>query len=107
MYLVQIPFRAKSGEVKKGQIINMPEDKAQPLLEAGKITELKACHNCKTYSWWLSIHGVLRCGVCHPPPREGLVKRWIERAGRVAEKPRRQGCWGNADDHERRGQAEP
>ena len=77
MYLVQISFKTKSGEVRKGQIINMPEDKAQPLLEAGKVTELGVCHICHEYAWWLSVYGVLVCGVCHPPFAPDLVKRWI------------------------------
>jgi hypothetical protein len=87
MYLVQIPFRAKSGEVRKGQIINLPRDKAQPLLMAGKIAELVNCHICHTSSWWLSVHGPLVCGVCHPPAIPDIVKRWIgnERPHREAQ----------------------
>lgn len=77
MYQVQISFRAKAEVVRRGQIINMPEDRARPLLEAGKITELGECHACHEYAWWLSIHGVLVCGVCHPLATPDLAKRWI------------------------------
>lgn len=77
MYQVQILFRAKSSEVRKGQIINLPEDRVQPLIEAGKIRELWVCRTCHTFSWWLSTHGDLVCGTCHPPAKEELVKRWI------------------------------
>jgi hypothetical protein len=75
-YIVRRSFRAKCGEIKKGQVIAMAEDKAQPLLRAGKITELKGCHICHKYAWWLSMYGALRCGVCHPPV-SGAVRRWI------------------------------
>lgn len=77
MYQVQIPFKTRAGEVTQGQIITMAENRARPLLEAGKITEIRACHICHTFSWWFSINRVLVCGVCHPPASEGLVKRWI------------------------------
>lgn len=75
-YIVQTFFKTKSGEVRKGQVITMPEDKAQPLLRAGTITELKACHICGEYAWWVSIRGAFVCGVCHPPT-PGAVKKWI------------------------------
>ena len=52
------------------------EDKAEALLEAGKIVELKPCHVCGEHGWWLSARGVLACGVCHPPV-PGAVKKWI------------------------------
>jgi ssDNA-binding Zn-finger/Zn-ribbon topoisomerase 1 len=76
VYTVEEPFRAKTGEIRKGQVIAMPEDKADRLLKAGKIAEVKPCPNCNEYAWWLSIHGVLVCGVCHPPV-SGTVKKWI------------------------------
>jgi hypothetical protein len=76
-YIVRVPFEARSGEIKKGQIIAMPENKAQALVTAGKITELKSCHICGDFAWWLSIYGALRCGTCHPPASAELVKRWI------------------------------
>jgi len=76
-YIVRASFKAKSGEIKKGQVITMREDKARALLVAGQIAELKACHICQTFAWWLSIHGALVCGVCHPPVACALVKRWI------------------------------
>lgn len=76
-FIVQTSFKAKSGEIRKGQIVAMPEDKAEVLLRAGKIRELRACHVCHADPWWLSVHGVLVCGACHPPPAPDLVKRWI------------------------------
>jgi hypothetical protein len=76
-YIVREPFKARLGEIKRGQVITMPEDKAQALVRAGKITELKPCHICHTFSWWLSVYGVLVCGYCHPAPLPEIVKRQI------------------------------
>jgi hypothetical protein len=75
-YIVQEPFRAKSGEIRRGQIITMSEDKAKTLVTVGKIAELQPCPICRHYAWWLSVYGVLVCGVCHPPA-PGSVKKWI------------------------------
>lgn len=75
-FIVRVPFKAKSGEIRKGRVIAMPEDKARDLLAAGKIVEFKPCQNCNEYAWWLSKSGTLRCGVCHPP-MQGTVRRWI------------------------------
>jgi hypothetical protein len=41
------------------------------------IDSSQPCRMCKTFSWWLSIHGVYVCGLCHPPMREKDVKEWI------------------------------
>ena len=76
-YLVRVPFKTKSGEVRKGQVIAMPEDKAEALVRAGKITELLPCHICGDFAWWLSVRGVLVCGTCHPPVSPEIVKKQI------------------------------
>lgn len=76
VYIVRVPFKAKSGEIKKGQVITMPEDGARTLLAAGTIAELKNCHICGEYAWYLSKAGTVLCGVCHPPASEA-VKKWI------------------------------
>jgi hypothetical protein len=75
-YIVREPFKAKIGEIKKGQIVSVPEDTAKSLLAAGKIAEIDPCPNCHEYAWWLSIHGVLVCGCCHPP-MPGTIKKWV------------------------------
>ena len=31
------------------------------------------CYCCGHHEWWLSIHGVTVCAVCHPPAVESLV----------------------------------
>jgi len=76
-YVVQAPFMSKSGEIRKGQVIAMPEDRARALVAAGKIAELSPCHACREYAWWLSIGGALVCGVCHPPASPAIVKKRI------------------------------
>jgi hypothetical protein len=74
---VVMPFNTKSGEVRKGQIISLADETARSLILTGKLAELKMCPICHEYAWWLSMYGVLVCGVCHPPPGSKLVKRWI------------------------------
>jgi hypothetical protein len=76
VYIVRVPFKAKSGDVKKGQVITMPEDSAQTLLAAGTIDELRPCQICGQYAWYLSKAETLCCGVCHPP-KPAAVKKWI------------------------------
>ncbi len=36
------------------------------------------CFACHERRFWLSIHGVTICGLCHPPADEKLVAAWIE-----------------------------
>lgn len=38
---------------------------------------LEPCNACKEKKYWLSIHGAVVCGVCHPPASKNLVKRWL------------------------------
>ena len=35
------------------------------------------CRACRERRWWLSIYGVVVCGVCHPPAAPRLVERWL------------------------------
>ncbi len=46
------------------------------LIETGKIEPALPCYICGEFAWWLSVYGVLVCGVCHPPV-PATVKRWI------------------------------
>ncbi|MGA3172940.1 MAG: hypothetical protein ABSE25_00765 [Syntrophorhabdales bacterium] len=42
------------------------------------------CHACKGTDFWTSVHGVVVCRRCHPPMRDGLIKKWIgEATGRT------------------------
>lgn len=43
------------------------------------LTREGTCYVCKGRRLWLSVHGVLVCAKCHPPPTEKLVARWVER----------------------------
>ena len=36
------------------------------------------CYACHERRFWLSIHGVMVCGLCHPPGSPDLVAEWIE-----------------------------
>jgi len=47
------------------------------LIESGKVRPASPCHICHEYRWWLSTHGVLICGYCHPPASKELVKTWV------------------------------
>lgn len=44
------------------------------------------CPNCGLIDWWLSVHGQVACGICHPPADPSLV------ASRVTAIPTRF-CW--------------
>jgi hypothetical protein len=37
----------------------------------------RRCGGCGMAKFWRSIHGVIVCGVCHPPAREALVDVWL------------------------------
>lgn len=37
--------------------------------------------SCGGRRFWVSIHGPIVCGGCHPPARPGLVNRWIDLPG--------------------------
>lgn len=37
-----------------------------------------ACYVCGGSTWWLSVHGVLVCSTCHPPPAPELVARYVD-----------------------------
>lgn len=50
------------------------------LIGEGKVDPASNCYVCGEFFWWLSIHGVLICGICHPPAASYLVKRWIDSA---------------------------
>ena len=40
-------------------------------------TGRKHCRACHGTRFWLSIHGVTVCGICHPPASSNLVARWV------------------------------
>ena len=35
------------------------------------------CHACGRRAWWLSIHGAVVCGRCHPPPAPDVLAKWL------------------------------
>ena len=47
------------------------------LLKDGQERPRVICYSCKGSRFWLSIHGVVICGACHPPASPRLVVRWI------------------------------
>lgn len=36
-----------------------------------------ACQACRRTRFWRSIHGVIVCGICHPPAAPNLVAEWV------------------------------
>src|SRR5262245_13487184 len=44
----------------------------------------RLCPACRRYAWWLSIHGMVVCGRCHPPASSELVRGWLDPSGRPA-----------------------
>jgi len=64
--------------------------KTQPGMEPVLIERLQSkCHCCHQYNWWESIYGAVACGVCHPPVKEDLVKKWytVQPQAPVKKKP--------------------
>lgn len=70
-----------------------PDDQAEKRTERAAImendgglardeAEAKACLSypclCRGLKFWVSIHGPIICGSCHPPAMQSLVIRWIE-----------------------------
>ena len=35
------------------------------------------CFACRESRFWVSVHGVTVCGICHPPASSNLVARWV------------------------------
>jgi hypothetical protein len=46
-------------------------------IKGSEIETMRACPTCDARAFWLSVHGAVICGVCHPPASSALVKRWI------------------------------
>jgi hypothetical protein len=42
----------------------------------------RRCRLCRTCVPWLSVHGVIVCGTCHPPAGEEVLRRWLSPAHR-------------------------
>lgn len=55
----------------------MDEKVLKPVREAEKVIPSNVCPACQEYAWWESTYGCLVCGVCHPPARPDLIRRWI------------------------------
>ena len=64
-----------------------PQAEAQQLIETLKQHKAEAfsyltswpddCRMCGQRKWWLSIYGVITCGVCHPPGYLKMVRAWF------------------------------
>lgn len=39
------------------------------------------CLSCRGGRFWVSVHGPVVCGACHPPADPGKVTRWIDCSG--------------------------
>jgi hypothetical protein len=35
------------------------------------------CRACRSWLFWVSIHGAVMCSTCHPPANPDLVRRWF------------------------------
>lgn len=46
------------------------------------------CRACRSWLFWVSIHGAVTCAACHPPADRKLVKVWFwlpEGAGKTVQ----------------------
>ena len=41
------------------------------------------CYSCRGGRFWISVHGVTVCTVCHPPADPSFVAEWITSDGGV------------------------
>ncbi len=67
-----------------------PPAEVLALVEALKRCKLEAlahlspwpgpCITCRETCWWLSVHGQIVCGLCHPPAYPELVRAWVPAA---------------------------
>ena len=84
-----LKFKTRNGviEIRPGQAFR-PAD-PQKLIKAGLAIPVVdqvgnpfwqrpdgTCYACHGREAWLSVHGILICGRCHPPATPALVKEW-------------------------------
>ena len=39
---------------------------------------LAPCRACRGTRFWRSVHDIVVCGDCHPPPSPALVAAWLD-----------------------------
>lgn len=64
----------ESWAVVKLKFATVMKDAAQ---EDASTVKVDACNACQGKRRWVSIHGNVICGECHPPACASLVKEWI------------------------------
>jgi len=71
--------RTSQGEAgfHKGQMLDIEEAKAEPLVTDGKLAKVTTCPHCHEYAWWVTTRAELVCGICHPPAGSFFFKRWL------------------------------
>lgn len=91
--LADLQARGVRVAVKGGRLqVEAPKGAVDPAVRAA-LAEHKAellaalypwpgsCYCCQEVCWWLSKHGVVICGRCHPPPYPDMVAVWVPQAG--------------------------
>ncbi len=46
---------------------------------------LRPCYTCGSTRFWLDTEGARKCGTCHPPASDRLVKEWLQSDGEPEE----------------------
>jgi hypothetical protein len=49
---------------------------AQPGIGTGMEFPTRRCRACNSWLYWVSVHGVVVCSTCHPPPSAEVVRTW-------------------------------
>ena len=48
-----------------------------PVETEGPLPPTGSCYVCRDSLWWVSIHGAVACGTCHPPASPSFVREWL------------------------------
>ena len=82
--LTKLSGGGKAGDVRRlsylklafgATILSVLADSETGDAQSALVSPCRSCHGTR---FWLSIHGVIVCGLCHPPGSPDLVAEWIE-----------------------------
>lgn len=60
----------------KVEIIRLLATRNGGEVEIGPSLPIRRCRACKSWLFWVSVHGAAACVTCHPPASLSLVKTW-------------------------------
>jgi hypothetical protein len=60
---------------QKAEVIRLLRESGPP--PHSDLAEPEHCGACLGFIFWLSVHGVKVCAVCHPPASPRVVRAWL------------------------------